>query len=495
MLPAGLLSIGAIYICIIGFKETHQFSIPCNESLATVRPVSYCPMDEISFEKAAQNMSCATINNNCVRFEYHCVLNDYLNGTVEVCAPSLWVTGHVCTKFDSKLKSIFKTEDISCKNSTPSCGFRYNSTTLYNYRSCYNLSNIAKIIDKKLTNLKTTAVPPSTREILKTTVPVFSTSKLPTVFDKGEDEDKTAGNVVGIVLGAIFGVCVVVVGIVGSLVLCLKLKWRTQRRKRLPVKYTELKMATQSDKKHIQDTLDYIEVDGSPETIPLFSKNGDKEEKPECDHTDGGAKALENEKLPTSVSDMSPLPYKLMSQEQGIKEEQVTAPKTDKGASTMPAKQKMPRVLEPRNENDYPRSKPNYQDYQHDDKRARKSDPMSDHDRIGQLEQKFLYVDTELAEGRREREELKKSITTLEENIKKEKSEKEDLQEKIKELQIENNELKLENKDNENKIKELQKEIEEKDKKLTYFQNELHKLQKETEQRCDKSGTTRHKSY
>lgn len=52
-----------------------------------------CPTDAVSWNKAAERMDCQSIEHNCSGlnpqqhvFQYHCVVNGWMNATLEVCA-------------------------------------------------------------------------------------------------------------------------------------------------------------------------------------------------------------------------------------------------------------------------------------------------------------------------------------------------------------------------------------------------------------------------
>lgn len=74
----------------------------CKESAKTVRHTERCPVDLKSWEKAAKNMNCEDVKQNCSqiyiskgqhRFQYHCVINAWMNATFEVCAPNRTIFG------------------------------------------------------------------------------------------------------------------------------------------------------------------------------------------------------------------------------------------------------------------------------------------------------------------------------------------------------------------------------------------------------------------
>ena len=69
----------------------------CETSLITSIPIKRCPRNELEWNTRAALLNCSSINQTCVKpdkFEYHCVLNENVNGLVEVCAPSKHVFGN-----------------------------------------------------------------------------------------------------------------------------------------------------------------------------------------------------------------------------------------------------------------------------------------------------------------------------------------------------------------------------------------------------------------
>lgn len=71
--------------------------------MLTVRYVTSCPTDEVSWKERAGKMNCESIRQNCAkslglntqhhRFQYHCLINSHMNETLEVCALSRYILG------------------------------------------------------------------------------------------------------------------------------------------------------------------------------------------------------------------------------------------------------------------------------------------------------------------------------------------------------------------------------------------------------------------
>lgn len=61
----------------------------CDISRSTIQIVKNCPESEEKWREAAARKSCAAYANQCSdpkRLVYHCLLNEYINQTLEVCA-------------------------------------------------------------------------------------------------------------------------------------------------------------------------------------------------------------------------------------------------------------------------------------------------------------------------------------------------------------------------------------------------------------------------
>lgn len=119
----------------------------CKESAKTVRYVDRCPGDLKSWEKAAKNMNCEDVKQNCSQnfitkgqhsFQYHCVINAWMNATFEVCAPNRTIFGY-CTEYNVMGQFILDNYKASCTKHDPPCPPIYNSAEAYKYQTCYDL--------------------------------------------------------------------------------------------------------------------------------------------------------------------------------------------------------------------------------------------------------------------------------------------------------------------------------------------------------------------
>lgn len=71
----------------------------------SVKYVPSCPTSKVHWDKAASKKRCGekARQQNCTtkKYEYHCVINEYRNATLEVCAPQRLILGntyiYLCT--------------------------------------------------------------------------------------------------------------------------------------------------------------------------------------------------------------------------------------------------------------------------------------------------------------------------------------------------------------------------------------------------------------
>lgn len=76
-----------MYILQITDADPGIFS--CAISSETIQPVQYCPDNEQDWRNAAKRKNCSKHANQCDepdRLVYHCLINPFVNETLEVCA-------------------------------------------------------------------------------------------------------------------------------------------------------------------------------------------------------------------------------------------------------------------------------------------------------------------------------------------------------------------------------------------------------------------------
>ncbi|XP_062567622.1 uncharacterized protein LOC134229852, partial [Saccostrea cucullata] len=107
-------------------------------SKGTDKTVKFCPQNERMWIKASKRKNCTQfMTKDCVDLQYHCVLNAYGNGTVEVCAKLTYLQGF-CAEYNTLTNSIQNYYLLPCMNFTNGrCPSRYKSTEAYKYQECF----------------------------------------------------------------------------------------------------------------------------------------------------------------------------------------------------------------------------------------------------------------------------------------------------------------------------------------------------------------------
>lgn len=107
----------------------------CLETLPTIAYVQNCPFSKAEWLKRVEEKQCGTIKQSCTKseddFDYHCLINEWANATLEVCAPVRQIIGS-CAEFSHGRKSI-QDSLIKCKK----CPQSYRSTEAYKFTECY----------------------------------------------------------------------------------------------------------------------------------------------------------------------------------------------------------------------------------------------------------------------------------------------------------------------------------------------------------------------
>lgn len=78
-----------IIFAILFFKTLQASSDSCHVSRSTVQIVDDCPNTEETWKRAAMKKNCGAYASQCSepeKIEYHCVINPFINETLEVCA-------------------------------------------------------------------------------------------------------------------------------------------------------------------------------------------------------------------------------------------------------------------------------------------------------------------------------------------------------------------------------------------------------------------------
>lgn len=109
-----------------GWHIIFQTSCPLSDKVETV---DSCPQTAVEWKEAAARKSCKTTSHTCSSLDYHCVINAWMNETIEVCAPSVIIVGKVCVEFNFGGNRIQRNQNATCEK----CPEAYNSSDAFMY--------------------------------------------------------------------------------------------------------------------------------------------------------------------------------------------------------------------------------------------------------------------------------------------------------------------------------------------------------------------------
>ncbi|XP_061192218.1 uncharacterized protein LOC133200434 [Saccostrea echinata] len=138
------LSLKALMIILI-LKEVKCNTDACLVSRQTMNIVSNCPTREAEWMEASERKNCSALASQCSEpdkvFVYHCVINPFVNQTLEVCAYGKYIVLGHCTEYSYLGNIVQENYDTDCSSFThKSCPTRYHSTEAYKYPDCYELT-------------------------------------------------------------------------------------------------------------------------------------------------------------------------------------------------------------------------------------------------------------------------------------------------------------------------------------------------------------------
>lgn len=123
-----LLSFAVLCIIVVLAKSAETSCLLSDK----VETVDSCPQTAIEWKEAAARKRCKTTSHTCSSLDYHCVINAWMNETIEVCAPSVIIVGKVCAEFNFGGNRIQRNEK-ACET----CPEAYNSSDAFMYTECY----------------------------------------------------------------------------------------------------------------------------------------------------------------------------------------------------------------------------------------------------------------------------------------------------------------------------------------------------------------------
>lgn len=167
-------------ILIIGccVQVSTAISDSCPVSPSTVEIVDGCPDSAEKWREAAARKNCGAVASLCdepERLMYHCVINAFVNETLEVCAYRRNIVFGYCTEYSLGGNIIQHSSRANCVQFTNDpCPLGYQSTDAYKYPGCYELTK------------KTTAQPAVTSTLSTTNVTHVNNGK---EGDEGSSKD------------------------------------------------------------------------------------------------------------------------------------------------------------------------------------------------------------------------------------------------------------------------------------------------------------------
>ncbi|XP_061167907.1 uncharacterized protein LOC133176865 [Saccostrea echinata] len=189
-------SYAAMMFILLNLEITKANTDSCPASKKTVQSVENCPTSEKEWMRASQRKNCSAFASQCSnpdRFVYHCVINPFLNETLEVCVYKKTIVFGYCTEYSYSANRIQQSLGTLCSGFIQKpCPTGYPSDEAYKYPGCYELT-------KKSTTENPTTVNPSTSgtTVVTETGPVLNGSAADTE-DRGDN-----GSVIGIVVGVL----------------------------------------------------------------------------------------------------------------------------------------------------------------------------------------------------------------------------------------------------------------------------------------------------
>lgn len=119
----------------------------CEVTSLTVQIVEDCPITAEKWEVAAARKNCAEHAIWCdepKRLEYHCVINPFVNQTLEVCAYVQNIGLGQCTEYNIGGNLLQPNKRAICSSLLPiPCPLTYPSKEAFKYPGCYQLTKKA----------------------------------------------------------------------------------------------------------------------------------------------------------------------------------------------------------------------------------------------------------------------------------------------------------------------------------------------------------------
>lgn len=145
-----------LLICIlVAVKTVETSSDFCNVTRSTKKVVPDCPDSVDKWKEASERKNCTQYASQCSepeKLEYHCVINPFINETLEVCAYGQYIISGHCPEYSSSGNLIQPNLNTNCMNfSSKPCPVAYKSTEAYKYPGCYDLTKKTTVTEQTST--------------------------------------------------------------------------------------------------------------------------------------------------------------------------------------------------------------------------------------------------------------------------------------------------------------------------------------------------------
>nr|XP_034335287.1 uncharacterized protein LOC105343695 isoform X8 [Crassostrea gigas] len=250
----------------------------CPVSAPTVSVVSKCPTTKTEWDEAASRKKCSHMSAKCGNKSpvYHCLLNQWRNETVEVCASNWYISGF-CAIYNTEEMKVIDDFSRDCTNLTGGpCPTRYISTDAYMYQGCYGKRNTS------------TSLPSTDKQCFRVHVSTDCTSPAALI-------------------------AIIIVLSLLSLILSLLLVLTCQEKISKSVMYSQcmrLRKQTPRKEKDLEKRQDARFTDGKSKSETEILLPGDLEKRQDARFTDEKSKSETEILLPGDQKSVSPRTYK-----------------------------------------------------------------------------------------------------------------------------------------------------------------------------------------
>lgn len=178
----------------------------CVWSEKTAEEVEKCPITEHELDERRKMKNCEAFahDQNCTSpsdFQYHCVINEFENAFIEVCAPTYKISGGYCAEYNSLGQRVQLHHNLKCSDVKPPCNHSYKSTDAYLYKGCYEI--VEKHLHRVSSEMSSDGNVTTSSEVTtfnSRTSTIFTTTVVTNIADSQEEGDKTVGIIFGVLI-------------------------------------------------------------------------------------------------------------------------------------------------------------------------------------------------------------------------------------------------------------------------------------------------------